>query len=116
MKKLEIIKDKKIKSIDKLKRVYHEFEGTYNGYYFFASTDNSHKVGYVSYGIKNGSVYKLDVWFGGHPVGRDCATDGGHISNDFICGYHNKWDYRIKNRKHMKNVYEIVKLLELISD
>jgi hypothetical protein len=97
-------------------RIYHTLEGQFGDYYFFASTDNSHRQGYANYGINNGSVYKLDVWIGGHPVGRDSVKGKGiHVSNDFIAGYWNKWEKR-PTIKHRKAVEELIKKLDKVAD
>lgn len=97
-------------------RIYHELEGVYGNYYFQASTDNSHKKGYVSDGINNGSVYKLTVWIGGNPVGRDSVKGKGiHVSEDYVAGFWNKWEKRPAT-KHKKIIDELVKKLEVIAN
>ena len=97
-------------------RIYHTLEGSYGDYYFFASTDNSYKEGYANYGIANGSVYKLDVWIGENPVGRDSVKGKGvHVSNDFVAGYFNKWEKR-PTIKHKDNINSLVKKLEVIAN
>jgi hypothetical protein len=102
------------------RRIYHDLEGTLDGYYFFAKTNNSHKVGYASYGINKGSVYELRVWEGGHPVGRDSIKSTKkkwvHVSEDLVADYWNKWDYRSLKKKHKEIVAQIVKQLEVVAD
>lgn len=102
------------------RRIYHDLEGTYEGYYFFAKTDNSHKVGYGSHGINEGSVYQLRVWEGGHPVGRDSIKSTKkkyvHVSEDLVAKYWNKWEYRSRKKKHLEIVAQIVKKLERAAD
>jgi hypothetical protein len=99
------------------KRVYHTIEGSHDGFYFFAKTDNSHNFGFKSYGIKNGSVYKLDVWEGGHPVGRNSIKGKSvHVSEDYVAGYYNKWQNRPTKAKHKKIVEEIIKYLDSIQN
>lgn len=102
------------------RRIYHDLEGTLDGYYFFAKTNTSHKVGYASYGINNGSVYELTVWEGGHPVGRDSLKSTKkkwvHVSEDLVATYWNKWGYRSRKRKHLEIVAQIVKQLEIVAD
>jgi hypothetical protein len=97
-------------------RIYHYLEGSFGDYYFFASTDNSHKEKYASHGIDKGSVYKLDVWIGGNPVGRNSIKGKGvHVSNDFVAGYFNKWEKR-PTIKHKENISSLVKELEIIAN
>lgn len=97
-------------------RTYHSLEGSFGDYYFFAKTDNSYKIGYANHGVNDGSVYKIDIWIGGHPVGRDSIKGKRfHISNDFICGYWNKWDNK-PAKKHKENVNELIKQLEVIAN
>lgn len=102
------------------RRIYHDLEGALDGYYFFAKTDNSQKVGYASYGINKGSVYELRVWEGGHPVGRDSIKSTKkkwvHVSEDLVAAYCNKWDYRSLKKKHKEIVAQIVKQLEVVAD
>lgn len=108
---MKIIKDQIKRMTDDSRRIYHTIEGSHEGYYFFAKTDNSHKFGFGSDGIEKGSVYKLDVWEGGNPVGRDSIT-GGHVSKDFVAGYYNKWELKPKTAEQKKIVKEIVKYLD----
>ena len=93
-------------------RVYHSVEGMYGDYWFTAKTDNSHKSGYGSNGINDGCVYQLNVWRGGNPVGRDSSTKGGHVSEDFLAGYDNKWDNRPRTKEAKEVVSVIVEWLE----
>ncbi len=111
---MKIIKDQIKRMTDDSRRIYHTIEGSHEGYYFFAKTDNSHKFGFGSDGINKGSVYKLDVWEGGNPVGRD-SIKGGHVSSDFIAGYYNKWELKPKTAEQKKIVKDIVKELETIA-
>jgi hypothetical protein len=115
MQKIKIKKDLRTENPSDKKRIYHTLEGNYGDYYFFAQTDNSHKLGYASYGINGGSVYRLDLWIGGHPVGRDSIQGKGvHVSNDFVAGYYNKWSKRTV--KHKKVLDKIIKELEKIAN
>lgn len=108
-----ILKDKFQQREDQPNRVYHSIEGVLGGYWFKAKTDNSFKHGYASNGIKGGCVYELNVWRGGNPVGRDRSTSGGHISEDYLAGYHNKWGNTRPRSKEAKEVVEsIVSWLE----
>lgn len=93
-------------------RVFHSVEGMYGDYWFTAKTNNSHKSGYGSSGINNGCVYQLIVWRGGNPVGRDSSTKGGHVSEDFLAGYDNKWDNRPRTKEAKEVVSVIVEWLE----
>ena len=115
---MKIIKDEITVMPSEKRRIYHVVEGSHDGYYFFAKTDNSHNFGYRSDGINKGSVYKLDVWEGGHPTGRDSIKGKGiHVSNDFVAGYWNKWtNKRPTTAKQRKVVKEIVEYLDSISN
>lgn len=111
--KMVILKDKFQQRADEPHRVYHSIEGMLGDYWFTAKTDNSHKHGYGSDGIKGGCVYQLDVWRGGNPVGRDNSTKGGHVSEDYLAGYDNKWGNTRPRSKEAKQVVEsIVNWLE----
>ncbi len=114
---MEILKDDVTVMPSEKRRVYHTVEGSHDGFYFFAKTDNSHKFGYPSDGINKGSVYKLDVWEGGHPTGRDSIKGKGiHVASDFVAGYWNKWSKRPSTAKYRKVVAEIVEYLDSISN
>lgn len=115
---MEIIKDEITVMPSETNRIYHTIEGSHDGYYFFAKTDNSHRFGYGSDGINKGAVYILDVWEGGHPVGRDSIKGKGiHVANDFIAGYFRKWsNKKPETAKEKKVVKEIVQYLESISN
>ena len=99
------------------RRIYHNIEGSNNGFYFFAKTDNSHNFGYKSNGINKGSVYKLEVWEGGNPIGRDSIKGKGvHVAADFVAGYYNKWEKKPTALKYKKAVADIVEYLDLIQN
>ena len=108
----KVINDKFTSMPDNPKRVYHEVEGLYDGYWFKAKTDNSYLHGYGSDGIKDKSVYQLVVWRGGNPVGRDTSTKGCHVSEDLIADYNNKWDYKPRAKKDKQIVDDIVDFLD----
>lgn len=109
---IKILKDSFQQRADQPNRVYHSVEGMYGDYWFTAKTDNSHKSGYGSNGINDGCVYQLNVWRGGNPVGRDSSTKGGHVSEDFLAGYDNKWDNRPRTKEAKEVVSVIVEWLE----
>jgi len=109
---MTITKDEFFQRPNEPHRVYHDIEGLYGTYWFKAKTENSHKFGFGSDGINNGGVYQLSVWRGGHPVGRDVSTLGGHVSEDHIASYFNKWEYRSKTKVDKQIVNEIVNWLE----
>jgi hypothetical protein len=108
----KILKDDFQKRSDEPNRVYHTVEGMYNGNWFLAKTDNSFINGYGSDGINQGGIYYLRVWKGGNPVGRDKSTKGGHVSEDLIASYDNKWDYRSMKKADKEIVSEIVSLID----
>jgi len=108
----KIISDDFQQREDEPSRVYHTVEGLFDGYWFVAKTDNSFKNRYGSDGINKGCVYKLDVWRGGNPVGRDKSTTGGHVSEDHIARYWNKWDEKPQGKKDKEAVAAIVDFLE----
>jgi len=107
-----ILKDDFQKRENEPNRVYHTIEGLYKGNWFTAKTDNSFFKRYGSDGINKGGVYQLDVWKGGNPVGRDKSTTGGHVSEDHIAMYWNKWDYRSMKKADKQIVSEIVNLID----
>jgi len=109
---VKIIKDEVRPFADQPERVVHIVEGMYGDYWFKANTSNSYLLGYGSDGINKKSVYRIDVWRGGNPVGRDKSTKGGHVSEDYIAGYWNKWDYRPKTKKEKEVVSAIVNYLD----
>lgn len=112
MRNVQITKDDYFFRENEPNRVYHDVEGMYGNYWFVAKTDNSYKHGYGSNGINRGCVYKLKVWRGGNPVGRDKSTKGGHVSEDFLAGYYNKWDLRPRTKEAKEVVSAIVEWLE----
>ena len=107
-----ILKDDFQKRENEPNRVYHSIEGLYKDNWFIAKTDNSFFKRYGSDGINKGGVYQLDVWKGGNPVGRDKSTTGGHVSEDHIAMYWNKWDYRSMKKADKQIVSEIVNLID----
>jgi len=111
-KNFTILKDDFQKRENEPNRVYHTIEGLYKGNWFTAKTDNSFFKRYGSDGINKGGVYQLDVWKGGNPVGRDKSTTGGHVSEDHIAMYWNKWDYRSMKKADKQIVSEIVNLID----
>ncbi len=111
-KEFKILKDDFQKRQDEPNRVYHTIEGLYKGHWFLAKTDNSFLNGYGSDGISKGGVYYLRIWKGGNPVGRDKSTTGGHVSEDLIASYDNKWDYKSMKKADKEIVAEIVSLID----
>lgn len=111
-KEFKILKDDFQKRKDEPNRVYHTIEGLYKGHWFLAKTDNSFFNSYGSDGINKGGIYYLRAWKGGNPVGRDKSTTGGHVSEDLIASYYNKWDYKSMKKPDKKIVAEIVSLID----
>ena len=117
MKKIVLLKNLITTRKDDKKRIYHTIEGTYGEYYFFAKTDNSFKQNFASDGINKRSVYKLDVWIGGNPIGRDSIKGKGiHVSNDLVAAYDNKWEKKPTTTTDKLTVNSLIQLLEVIAD
>nr|WP_294860136.1 hypothetical protein [uncultured Fluviicola sp.] len=120
MESIGIIRDVITFNPSNRKRIYHEFEGIYKGYYIRARTDNSHKLGYASYGIKGGAVEYLEVWEERVLIGKDSlkSTKEKRLTDthDLRFKYYNKWERRSRTKKHAHILSEIVKQLEVIAD
>ncbi|MCF8322822.1 MAG: hypothetical protein K9I26_06775 [Flavobacterium sp.] len=108
-----IVKDSVTKMPSDQSRIYYTVEGTYKGHYFFATTDTSNHLGFRNDGVNKSVVSKLDVWLGGHPVGRNSVKGKGlHVSSDYIAGYFNKWDVKPIGKQNQEIVNEIISELD----